>query len=164
MKRSAIILLVIFAACIIHACIAQGTDKPQALSPDTSASVGPQAAALVADNDPHSAARRLVEWLADTPVADRDFAMEFTREVYRLYSVSADSGSLEAFASTLEKAKDSLPLDKQVNVFVAVSSPSTLGQMLRNDPQADTIASLIIDRYASDSASTASFLKAFHSR
>ncbi|MDE6582258.1 MAG: hypothetical protein K2K47_07015 [Duncaniella sp.] len=163
MKRTAIILLVIFAACIIHACT-RATDKRPALSPDTSAAVAPQAAALVADNDPHSAARRLVEWLADTPVADRDFAMEFTREVYRLYSVSADSGSLEAFASTLEKAKDSLPMDKQVNVFVAVSSPSTLGQMLRNDPQADTIAALILERYAADSASTASFLNAFHSR
>ncbi len=163
MKRSFITLLITVAACLLYAC-SQSSAKLPAITPNTSAPVAPQAASLVADNDRHSAARRLVEWLADTPVADRDFAKEYTREIYRLYSVASDSGSLSSFASTLEKAKDSLPLHKQVNVFVAVSSPSTLGHMLRNDPQADTIASLIVKRYDADTASVNSFLKAYHSR
>ena len=163
MKRTTLLIIfALLAAFVLYACAHSSVSRP-ALTPDTSAAVGPQAASLVGDNDPHMAARLLVEWLAETPATDRTFAMDFTREVYRLYSVSTDSGTLEAFASTLEEAKDSLPLDRQVNVFVAVSSPATLGQMLRNDPQADTIVAMIISRYGADSASVASFLNSYNS-
>lgn len=162
MKRPVIIVLITLIACLISSCTHRGTTR-RAIAPDPMAPVAPQAASLVAGNDPQSAARMLVEWLAATPASERDFAMEFTREVYRIYTVSADSGVLESFASTLELAKDSLSLDKQVNVFVAVSTPANLGQMLRNDPEADTIAALVIARYGTDSASVESFLKAFNS-
>ena len=163
MKRSVIITLISLTAIIVGASCSHSISHRPAITPDATAPVAPQAASLVSGNDPHSAARLLVEWLACTPASDRDFAMEFTREVYRLYTVSSDSGALETFASTLELAKDSLPLDKQVNVFVAVSTPANLGQMLRNDPEADTIAALVTARYGTDSASVASFLKAFNS-
>ncbi len=163
MKR----LIHIFIAAVVMtaaaACGHTAGSKP-ALTLDPSGDPGAQAAEIVADHSPRPAARLLVEWLAQTPPEERTFAMNLSREVYRLYTESADPGALEAFASTLEQAKDSLPLDRQVNVFMAVSTPGNLGRMLRNDPQADTIAGMIVARYGGDSTSIASFLDAFRSR
>lgn len=163
MKRLIYIFIAAVTMAVAMSC-GHETGNRQALALDPSGEVAPQAAEIVGEHAPRTAARLLVEWLAAAPQSDRAFAMNLSREVYRLYTVSTDSGALEAFASTLELAKDSLPLDKQVNVFMAVSTPENLGRMLRNDPQADTIAGLIMSRYGNDSASVASFINAFRSR
>lgn len=129
--------------------------------PDSS--VVDQASSLVTSVAPDVAAHDLVKWLADAPSEHREFSRSLAREVFRLYTTSGDSSALARFATSLEAEKDSLDLPGQVKVFVAVSKPSTLGRMLRNDPQGEKLAALISEQYAADSIALSEFTQAYKS-
>lgn len=150
------IILCCAAACSGNA----SSESATVFYPDSSAT--DQAAALVANNTPRKAAQDLVNWLADAPSSDRQFGHQLAREVFRLYTISTDTTAMPEFSEALEAAKDSLDVERQVKVFVAVSKPSTLGRMLRNDPQGEKLAALVTAQYESDSLALAQFNKAYH--
>lgn len=150
--------------CIVVTAACNGSEKADARTafyPDSA--VTKQAVALVTENSPEKAAADLVGWLAEAPSADREFSRSLAREVFRLYTNSGDSTALSRFSRALENCKDSLDIEGQVKVFVAVSKPVTLGSMLRNDPQGEKLAELITIQYEGDSIALKEFTDAYRS-
>ena len=148
--------------CIAVTAACGGSEKADSRTvfyPDSA--LTEQAAALVAENSPEKAAADLVGWLAEAPASDREFSRSLAREVFRLYPTAGDSTALSRFSRALENCKDSLDIDGQVKVFVAVSKPATLGSMLRNDPQGEKLAELIKIQYEGDSAALKEFTDAY---
>lgn len=138
-----------------------GAEAPLTFNPDSS--VTEQAITFVTATEPRTAARQLVTWLADAPAEEREFSRAIAREVFRIYTSGSDSTAMSEFATALEAAKDSLDLEGQVKVFVAVSRPATLGKMLRNDPNGAELTSLICREYATDTVSLNEFINAYKS-
>ncbi len=158
--RLLIPLLAFICIVITTACSGSETARSRTVFYPDSA-VTDQAMALVTGNSPEKAAADLVGWLAEASSEQRDFSRSLAREVFRLYTASDDSTALPRFSAALESHKDSLDIEGQVKVFVAVSKPATLGSMLRNDPQGEKLAELILIQYEGDSIALTEFTDAY---
>lgn len=130
------------------------------LNPDSA--VEPQAVEIARANNPTQAADKLIGWISETDISNRDFVISVSEAIALAYLGDSVSENYHLFIQELEEAKDALPAEKQAHLFVVIATPEKLGYLLRDDAQASVLVPLIEKEYASDSVSLSIFRKAYN--
>lgn len=76
----------------------------------------------------------IVKGLLDGSLSKNE-ALRRVQLVHRLHRVVKKAAHIETWNQGLQRCMDDLPVDQQMKVYAAVSSPHTLGQALKKDNQ-----------------------------